>query len=259
MIVAGATLDSISDIGGVLDREVIEGRKYIWKPLRELEARCAQLASKHETYLAGESIEESYWRTLVANTTAPRDIAEKDQEVSFRAWRKLFKALPNTATKKRRENYSTALNQVKTFIKRQFCITRLGFMCLVPAEGQEDDLICLLLGYRTPVVIRRGWRSSLIGECYVHGAMEGESLGPEGITLHHESGQNVRASLSEQISSLLATAESQQKDLPPGWQKVERDLEGTVFYKRRHGGRGLHYLFKFLRKARNRNLYQDRP
>lgn len=55
-------------------------------------------------------------------------------------------------------------------------------MALVPAGTQTGDIICILGGGRVPFVIREksvthdGQRLyELVGECYVHGLMQGHS------------------------------------------------------------------------------------
>ena len=57
--------------------------------------------------------------------------------------------------------------------------TKDGRMGLAPAAAQVGDSIAILMGCSVPMVIRptagKGdW--TLIGECYVHGAMYGEML-----------------------------------------------------------------------------------
>lgn len=56
--------------------------------------------------------------------------------------------------------------------------TENGRMGLGPAAAKVGDSIAILLGCSTPMVLREtggGWQ--LVGECYVHGAMQGELLG----------------------------------------------------------------------------------
>ena len=60
---------------------------------------------------------------------------------------------------------------------RRLLITAGGFFGLAPKRAQHGDTIWVLLGCSTPVVLRPlGTRFKLIGECYVHGAMDGEFL-----------------------------------------------------------------------------------
>lgn len=64
---------------------------------------------------------------------------------------------------------------------RTFFATELGLMGLAPIEVQVGDRVCSIVGRETPLVLRkvdeRYW--NLVGECYVHGIMDGEVLSCE--------------------------------------------------------------------------------
>ncbi|KAH8805402.1 heterokaryon incompatibility protein-domain-containing protein [Xylogone sp. PMI_703] len=48
---------------------------------------------------------------------------------------------------------------------------------LAPSGAREGDIICILFGCSVPVVLRsQGHHFEVIGECYVHGMMDGEAL-----------------------------------------------------------------------------------
>lgn len=73
----------------------------------------------------------------------------------------------------------------RTCQKRRFMLTRNGYMGWAPdnifgsAEDQtkEGDLIVILLGCSTPIVVRPyGEHFQVVGEAYVQGQMEGEAL-----------------------------------------------------------------------------------
>ncbi len=64
---------------------------------------------------------------------------------------------------------------------RRFCITKQGYMGLVPPLCKPGDLVYIILGAETPYIVcrRRSADQStyeLLGECYVHGMMDGEML-----------------------------------------------------------------------------------
>lgn len=62
---------------------------------------------------------------------------------------------------------------------RQICITDSGYFGLIPWYSEEGDLVCCLAGGSVPYVLRqcgRGNDFKLIGECYIHGVMQGEAL-----------------------------------------------------------------------------------
>jgi hypothetical protein len=61
---------------------------------------------------------------------------------------------------------------------RQFMISDLGFLGIIPPAAKPEDSIGLFLGATTPFVIRKKENGSytLIGECYVYGIMNGEAI-----------------------------------------------------------------------------------
>jgi hypothetical protein len=82
---------------------------------------------------------------------------------------------------------------VKTFLERVRAVTwgrrfftsrvssnseRQSLFGLAPHDSSEDDVICILFGCSVPVVLRkvRSGRYIFIGECYVHGMMDGEAV-----------------------------------------------------------------------------------
>lgn len=71
---------------------------------------------------------------------------------------------------------SVALN--KAAPGRRFCNTKKGYLGMVPALAKKGDQICFFLGGMTPFVIRSKSDGihQLIGECYLHGMMNGEIL-----------------------------------------------------------------------------------
>ena len=64
-----------------------------------------------------------------------------------------------------------------TVAYRRFGTTDKGYMGMFPAQTQERDIVALIYGARTPFVIRPITNSyHFIGECYVHGIMDGEAM-----------------------------------------------------------------------------------
>jgi hypothetical protein len=75
---------------------------------------------------------------------------------------------------------------------RRFCTTVNGYMGWVPQQARQGDVLCIFKGVEVPFLIRRALFKSrdlpfllrpgaeyfqIIGECYIHGVMEGELLG----------------------------------------------------------------------------------
>lgn len=70
---------------------------------------------------------------------------------------------------------------------RCFAVTKKGYLALVPRYAVSGDMVCLTMGAAVPFLLRRHDQASkaedkcfkLVGECYVHGMMDGEMVGPE--------------------------------------------------------------------------------
>ena len=62
--------------------------------------------------------------------------------------------------------------------KRQFAVTRSGYMGLVPDGARAGDWVCMLLGGKVLYVLREAESNQyrMAGECYMHGLMDGQSL-----------------------------------------------------------------------------------
>lgn len=71
--------------------------------------------------------------------------------------------------------------------ERRFCITKNGYVGLVPLLSRPGDLICIIFGGDTPYLVRptactdegvvvEELKCQLVGECYIHGMMDGEMI-----------------------------------------------------------------------------------
>jgi hypothetical protein len=71
---------------------------------------------------------------------------------------------------------------VETTFGRRFMWTEDGKMGLVPAAAEVNDKICVFFGGQVLYIIREvdEGKHEFIGECYVHGLMDGEALDPLG-------------------------------------------------------------------------------
>lgn len=71
---------------------------------------------------------------------------------------------------------------------RRFAVTRKGYFVLGPDALQTGDVVAVLRGGKVPFVLRKvsggggdNERWMLVGECYVHGLMDGEGWDVEGV------------------------------------------------------------------------------
>lgn len=70
---------------------------------------------------------------------------------------------------------------------RRICLTSRGYLSHVPAEAEIGDKIAVFLGAIVPFVIRAASPDKqvhvVVGECYVHGIMNGEGLKLSGVEI----------------------------------------------------------------------------
>ena len=140
---------------------------------------------------------DAFWRTLVADRgpdgdnpplyyqlacrhvfaqTAPGDGLNTERLIRINS-------KPETVNEKVIVEY---LQRVQSMIwMRRLATTReLDALALVPAETKKRDLVCILAGCSVPVILRpvgedetQGvTRYRLMGECYIHGMMDGEAF-----------------------------------------------------------------------------------
>jgi hypothetical protein len=73
--------------------------------------------------------------------------------------------------------YSAQTRLCQTMEHRRFFVTKGGYYGIGPEHLEEGDEVCVLFGADMLFALRRfheHWR--FLGECYVHGLMEGEAI-----------------------------------------------------------------------------------
>ena len=123
----------------------------------------------------GETILEAFSRTVVADVAKKGPLRERGYSVDWPSWRSIRNyEQPPTSTQRRVEWGSLLFATVG----RSFFLSNNGYMCLAPGETRPGDQICVLLGGHVLYVLRPvGQNWLFIGECYVHGLMDGEAMG----------------------------------------------------------------------------------
>lgn len=188
---------------------------------RHMQARSIAIEWAKQPYLKTEQhLEEAFWRCLVGDTHFSRPAPIESGEY-YRAWELLLcltTQIPDSADrtadktrlkallllegkeaeagdveKLRREALLWNGARISCCIGRRFCVTERGYMAMVPPGTVQGDAVCLLYGVDVPFILRRhvfnehhhGEKSPfnyrLVGETYVHGIMDGEMIGFEGL------------------------------------------------------------------------------
>lgn len=147
-------------------------------------------------YPTGQSVEECLHRTLIADSALPNGAHSSAETLamSYNAHRKYFMTVAHgsftplqhevggdASTRQMAAVYDRAFGLACW--ARRFFLTKHGYMGLGPFSTRPGDRIAVLLGGKTPYVLRKvvdrkhkEIHFRLIGESYVHGLMHGEAL-----------------------------------------------------------------------------------
>ncbi|KAF1959328.1 HET-domain-containing protein [Byssothecium circinans] len=134
------------------------------------------------TYHSRIAREEAFWRTIL--TDRQIEGLHFKENAGWNPAQRLpleIQYIPPKNVKEEQELLQAMENRGLCLYGRRFCITRKGHFCLLPPTASEGDLICVLLGGEVPYILRRIDNQSpdfytMVGECYVHGIMDGEAI-----------------------------------------------------------------------------------
>ncbi|CZR68110.1 uncharacterized protein PAC_18009 [Phialocephala subalpina] len=150
-------------------------------------------AANLKSYPTGEKLEDVVWRTFMANRGWIKIEEPEKDRIAFEAYKKLrgplFPSYPPPPPHLDSSQEELLKQQMWPFQARvleanqgyRFGVTACGHMGLFPNESKNDDLIFIIPGASTPFIIRpdpNGTCFTLVGDCYVHGMMNGELLVP---------------------------------------------------------------------------------
>ncbi|PVH83556.1 HET-domain-containing protein [Cadophora sp. DSE1049] len=149
-----------------LPMERLRGRVYA--------RRMSDRRWRHGKYIArGYSIAQAYTRTLFLDRVLgyPRKSNEGVRYLANQTWKSAVKLGLS-------RKLAGGLNVLRAnVLHRQLMISKKGYIGLGPVPAKKGDLICVLYGCSVPVILRKVDKHYiLVGECYVHGLMDGEAL-----------------------------------------------------------------------------------
>lgn len=165
------------------DAEVKDYRKSLLDWIDELKSL---LHSSHYYHNPDKNV---LWRTLIGNVKGMGYPASDEYGDFFDAWQSINKDIAkhgnaSQCTREAAEQAQEFNSSLNAMGKRVALGTRNGLLGLGPRATQSGDLVCILLGAHTPFLIRENpavegqeHAYQLVGECYMHGLMNGEGLG----------------------------------------------------------------------------------
>lgn len=178
LMLKGSALDHITRVWTICERNISGGG---------LSCERSWIPSEPESkYTTGGTLMEAYNHTLLADIG--RRNYEKDGELTRGCavdWELLDMDYRDmTALERHRQSWMLIDVKMMTFGRRLFQTSR-GFIGLGPAACDLNDNVCVLFGGQVLYALRE--QSSVdyefIGECYVHGMMDGQALKDESFSV----------------------------------------------------------------------------
>ncbi|KAF4948993.1 hypothetical protein FGADI_9278 [Fusarium gaditjirri] len=188
LTVRGRFVDKLSWVGGDhVKHGPIHGLIYRLQQSYDI---ISELEKTSEYYVTGESLKDVWWRMLAANKTKGFGPISSDFGTGLRSkWHvmpalcNLLLSLPSEEAKEQLVEliglpYYKAIYSCYTVY--QIAKTEKGLVGLVPLLAEAGDEIYVLNGGAVPFDLRKGKRllngRRLVGECYIHGLMNGEAM-----------------------------------------------------------------------------------
>ncbi|KAF5588267.1 heterokaryon incompatibility (het-6OR allele) [Fusarium subglutinans] len=191
LILKGICLDSVSIVGtqapGPDFENVGETDPEHWrKSMRDTLNHWRSLLSPDDSYVTGETQAIAFWRTVLVDLNQGRLASKKGgrpKRLDKNDLQDLLQLETPEGTECLLSTWESCLLPIYRQLRlieqfnRRFFRTEKGYMGLVPPDIQPGDAICLLLGGSVAYALRRSAHETwiYIGECYVHGIMDGEA------------------------------------------------------------------------------------
>ncbi|KAJ4321906.1 hypothetical protein N0V84_005072 [Fusarium piperis] len=172
--------------------DIMEGGLNIKEVVSEPEP-ISTLPVNEKYPISGISTVEAFWRTLIKNKDENGEVPSTEMsKTSFQPW---FTAMSGSipemvdALSHGRSEDGPRPEPLFNDLVHMSCNgsrivrTKTGLIGTAPWDVQEGDFICVLYGGQTPFVLRGDdkcpGKFRFVGDCYIHGIMEGEALSME--------------------------------------------------------------------------------
>lgn len=176
---------------------------------------------------------EAVCRTLVCDRFADRYEPISTNIFDFQKTIKCFHALienPRKASKELLIDFRNFFEGIRyTCVGRAFIFTEQGHIGLAPERCQPDDIVAIVSGCRSPMVLQPTDTSEylVVGECYIHGMMSGELfLGPlpknwQRVNRYAEEEGHDYNAFIDRTKGVWQARDPRLGPLPEGWIEVE--------------------------------------
>lgn len=155
-------------------KEVCESRQSPSKPATIVRQWKTWAPANDEPYTAGGTMEQAFCHTLTADVsvkTLGRVVRGGGINIDWLRW---MEQIPIEEEQPLLAHFYAMHGAT---MRRAFLNTSKGYMGLGPESAEPGDLICVLLGGSVPYMLRQiGHHYRFLGECYIHGIMDGEAM-----------------------------------------------------------------------------------
>ena len=259
--VAGYQGDGVLSAAGVIFATISSVQEmafqHTYKGIVDMIQRLSLQKIEHLSYVAGDSLVDAFCRTLACNNFYNEYHPPNTNYAKLKASRELVLALGLNESQKFAACKDTwkFLNIVWTYCpKRSFIITEEGYIGIASKATKPGDRVCVLLGSRVPLLLREtsGLQSKVVGECYLHGIMNGEAfLGPLPNSFAAVSLWNMGRNAYDRVFVDKETGKTQYND--PRIEVNEQMVKEGKTFIQPDGSRGV-YLTPNLLKRRGVNV-----
>ena len=172
---------------GVVAATVLSAEGYIsqttWEGFLNEVRRLAPGNVEHSSYVAGGSLIDAFCSTIYANNFSDLTRSNRSDWPQFEESRDYVLAILQAKRWLLKPAFGSTQSRYVARVlrlceKRSFITTEEGYIGLAPKATKPGDQVCILLGCRNPLVLRpvSGLQYKVVGECYVHGLMNGEAF-----------------------------------------------------------------------------------
>jgi hypothetical protein len=153
---------------------------------------CLEMASQCDPYPSGGTYISACKQTLVAGATLFGErMTAAEVEENFETYDRVVAHFLRTGPRldDQTEEQQRMLKAGATTISdaigeasfgRAFAVTEEKYVGLVPVKAKAGDYVCIILGCDVPFIVREDdGKYVLVGECYIHGIMDGEAMDME--------------------------------------------------------------------------------
>jgi hypothetical protein len=178
----------IDAIASIAYSDTFEKGSDVYHPLQQFSLSHRSSFPPKDIYPLGGTNEDAFWRTMINDRVIDQEgirPVTKGEEAHFHTFSSAFRAWSSEDAYHR---VATACEA--SLHSRSFFSTQKGYIGTGPITAKVGDEVWVLFGGNVPFVVRRASSSSgrdgsanaeeltceLIGDCYVHGIMNGEAM-----------------------------------------------------------------------------------